>query len=62
MFKKIFAKKKNISSVERYAALIFYIVTDIKNIDHLVQIYEFSEMVWKKEKKEIQCDDKVKAN
>ena len=62
MFKNILAKKKNISPIERYAALIFYIVTDIKNIDNLVQIYEFSEMVWKKEKKEVQCADKAENN
>lgn len=52
MLKKIFAKKKDRLLIERYAALIFYIVKDIKNIDHMVQIYNLAEMLWQKEKRE----------
>ena len=48
----LFKKKKSISLIERYAALIFFIVTDIKNIDNMVQIYNVAEMLWQKEKRE----------
>lgn len=52
MLRWLIKRKKCISDFERYIALIFCIITDIKNIEYLKKIYDFAEMMWKKEKRE----------
>lgn len=52
MFRWFIKRKKCISDFERYITLIFCIITDIKNLDYLKKIYDFAEIMWKKEKRE----------
>lgn len=52
MLKWLIKRKKRISDFERYITLIFCMITDIKNIEYLKKIYDFAEMMWKKEKRE----------
>lgn len=56
MLKWLIKRKKCISDFERYITLIFCMITDIKNIEYLKKIYDFAEMMWKKEKRE-ECGD-----
>lgn len=56
MLRWLIKRKKSISDFERYITLIFCMITDIKNIEYLKKIYDFAEMMWKKEKRE-ECGD-----
>ena len=56
MLRWLIKRKKCISDFERYITLIFCMITDIKNIEYLKKIYDFAEMMWKKEKRE-ECGD-----
>ena len=56
MLRWLIKRKKYISDFERYITLIFCMITDIKNIEYLKKIYDFAEMMWKKEKRE-ECGD-----
>ena len=59
MLRWLIKRKKCISDFERYIALIFCMITDIKNIEYLKKIYEFAEVMWKKEKREERGEDEV---
>ncbi len=52
MFKWLVRRRKCASEIERYVTLIFCMITDIKNVDHLMKIYDFAEVLWRKEKRE----------
>lgn len=52
MLKWLFKRKKCITEIERYVNLIFYMLTDIKDVEYLKKIYEFTEVMWKKEKRD----------
>ena len=59
MLRWFIKRKKRISDFERYIALIFCMITDIKNIEYLKKIYDFAEMMWKKEKREACGDEEL---
>lgn len=52
MIKWLVRRRRGASQLERYITLIFWMITDIKNIEYLKKIYEFTEVMWKKERRE----------